>query len=338
MVKLTDAEKGLFGTDARILFQGTDQTVYQLGGADGRVKMTRYGVFPGMNLTYNDVHDADYHLNRAPVGDLIEINHCQEGRMECQYQDSFYYLTPGDLSISRKDTAPYCSSFPTGHYHGVTLLIDPNCAPHCLSCMLEDVNVQPSTIADRFCQGRRCFVARSSPRVKHVFSELYAVPEGIRKGYFKVKVLELLLFLSVLPVPPVELEQRCFTNSQVTLAKEVCQYLTDHMDSKITIQELSGQFNASATLIKSSFRGVYGMSPSAFLRAQKMHSAADLLRNSDRTVLDIAGQFGYDNASKFAKAFRDIIGVSPNEYRSGVEQDSCAPLSSQVGNLPPSGG
>ena len=184
VVKLTDAEKGLFGTDARILFQGTDQTVYQLGSADGRAKMTRYGVFPGMNLTYNDVHDADYHLNRAPVGDLIEINHCQEGRMECQYQDSFYYLTPGDLSISRKDTAPYCSSFPTGHYHGVTLLIDPNCAPHCLSCMLEDVNVQPSTIADRFCQGRRCFVARSSPRVKHVFSELYAVPEGIRKGYF----------------------------------------------------------------------------------------------------------------------------------------------------------
>ena len=153
-----------------------------------------------------------------------------------------------------------------------------------------------------------------------------------------MKVLELLLFLSVLPVPPVELEQRCFTNSQVTLAKEVCQYLTDHMDSKITIQELSGQFNASATLIKSSFRGVYGMSPSTFLRAQKMHSAADLLRNSNRTVLDIAGQFGYDNASKFAKAFRDIIGVSPNEYRSGVEQDSCAPLSSQVGNLPPSGG
>ena len=90
MVKLSDAEKGLFGTDARILFQGTDQTVYQLGGADGRAKMTRYGVFPGMNLTYNDVHDADYHLNRAPVGDLIEINHCQEGRMECQYQDSFY--------------------------------------------------------------------------------------------------------------------------------------------------------------------------------------------------------------------------------------------------------
>ena len=56
-----------------------------------------------------------------------------------------------------------------------------------------------------------------------------------------------------------------------------------------------------------------------------MHGAAELLRSTDRTVLDIAGQFGYDNASKFARAFRDVIGVSPNEYRSGVDQDSCAP-------------
>ena len=64
----------------------------------------------------------------------------------------------------------------------------------------------------------------------------------------------------------------------------------------------------------------------AWLRLQKMHGAAELLRSTDRTVLDIAGQFGYDNASKFARAFRDVIGVSPNEYRSGVDQDSCAPV------------
>ena len=62
-----------------------------------------------------------------------------------------------------------------------------------------------------------------------------------------------------------------------------------------------------------------------YVRAQKMHAAAELLRSTDQTVLDIAGQFGYDNASKFAKAFRDIIGVSPNSYRAGIDRDSCAP-------------
>ena len=53
---------------------------------------------------------------------------------------------------------------------------------------------------------------------------------------------------------------------------------------------------------------------------------AELLRSTDRTVLDIAGQFGYDNASKFARAFRSVIGVSPNAYRGGATADSCAPV------------
>ena len=67
------------------------------------------------------------------------------------------------------------------------------------------------------------------------------------------------------------------------------------------------------------------MTPAAFLRAQKMHAAARLLRESNRTVLDIANQFGYDNASKFAKAFRAVIGVPPNSYRADIDMDSYVP-------------
>ena len=52
---------------------------------------------------------------------------------------------------------------------------------------------------------------------------------------------------------------------------------------------------------------------------------ANRMFHPDDTVLDIAGQFGYDNASKFAKAFRDVVGVSPRQYRAGERYDSCAP-------------
>lgn len=78
-------------------------------------------------------------------------------------------------------------------------------------------------------------------------------------------------------------------------------------DRTLTLKSLSQQFNVSEAQIKSSFTGVYGMSPAAYTRSQRMHCAAALLRETDRTVLDIACQFGYDNASKFARAFRDVI-------------------------------
>ena len=44
-----------------------------------------------------------------------------------------------------------------------------------------------------------------------------------------------------------------------------------------------------------------------------------MLQHSDSTVLEIAGRFGYDNGSKFAAAFKDVMGMTPNEYRSENE-------------------
>ncbi|MFQ9054116.1 MAG: helix-turn-helix domain-containing protein [Oscillospiraceae bacterium] len=233
---------------------------------------------------------------------------------------------PGDLSVARQDVLPTLAAFPTGHYHGITVTVDPGLAPRCLSCFLEDVEVQPAALAEKFCAAGGYFAARSSRRVEHVFSELYQVPEDLRRGYLKVKILELLLFLSALEVPAQpQAAAPGLSRGQVSLARKTADYLLANTESKVTVQELSRHFGASAAQIQASFRGVYGRSPAAWLRLQKMHGAAELLRSTDRTVLDIAGQFGYDNASKFARAFRDVIGVSPNEYRSGVDQDSCAP-------------
>ena len=229
----------------------------------------------------------------------------------------------------RRSAAAAPARFPTGHYHGITVSIDPARAPDCLSCFLEDVEVRPSALIEKFCADSACFVTRSSQGVAHIFAELYSVPEAIRKGYFKVKILELLLFLSAFPVQAAQ-PQHSYPQAQVQLAEQIGAYLLENTERRLTVAELSQRFGASATLINSSFRGVYGMTPAAFLRAQKMHSAAQLLRTSDRTVLDIAGQFGYDNASKFAKAFRSVIGVSPSAYRAGADSDSCAPTAEKA--------
>ena len=217
--------------------------------------------------------------------------------------------------------------FPTGHYHGITVTLDPALAPDCLSCILQDVDVRPSVLAEKFFADSECFVSRSSARVEHIFSELYAVPAGIRRGYFKVKVLELLLFLSALDVAH---EKHGYTAAQVRLARTARDALLASTEDDVTISALAQELGASSSQLAASFRGVYGMTPAAFLRAQKMHSAAQLLRTSDRTVLDIAGQFGYDNASKFAKAFRSVIGVSPSAYRAGADSDSCAPTAEKA--------
>ena len=121
---------------------------------------------------------------------------------------------------------------------------------------------------EKLCPGRTVFTARSSRRVKHVFSELYAVPEDIRKGYLKVKLLELLLFLSTLSPEDGQTPHGC-TAAQVTLAEQVKACLLAESDRTLTLKSLSQQFNVSEAQIKSSFARVYGMSPAAYARSRR---------------------------------------------------------------------
>lgn len=288
--------------------------VRETANADGRFCTTSYSVFDGIDLVYNDAHISNVEMT-APPGDIIEINHCREGRMECRYRDEFCYVAPGDLVIGRADEKSSVTNFPLNHYHGITIRIDVERAPACLSCFLEDVNVRPQAIAEKFCGADSCFIARSNPSVEHIFSELYSVPKEIKKGYFKIKVLELLLFLSVLNTETDGLKNEVYSRSQVDLAKAVSEYLVQNMDRRITLERLSAHFHISGTQIKNVFKGVYGVSLYAYTRALKMESAAYMLEYTDRTVLDIAGEHGYDNSSKFARAFCEVKGVTPSEYR-----------------------
>ena len=48
---------------------------------------------------------------------------------------------------------------------------------------------------------------------------------------------------------------------------------------------------------------------------RKMFRAAELLRGTDMKIIDIAEEVGYCNASKFASAFRDVVGRAPRDYR-----------------------
>ena len=111
------------------------------------------------------------------------------------------------------------------------------------------------------------------------------------------------------------IDNRIVSPSQVALAKEVAAYLTANMYEKITLEHLANKFHVSASAIKSSFKAVYGVSYYSYIKTQKMESAAYMLEYTDKTVIDIANEHGYDNSSKFAVAFRSVKGIAPAEYR-----------------------
>ena len=137
--------------------------------------------------------------NKRPMPDTIEINHCWEGRFECEFQNGDYqYIGAGDLSIHRLSHTTRQTCFPLAHYHGISITIDLPQAQQTLSSLeaiMGDLDIHLETIAERFCREESCYVLRSNREVAHIFSELYAAPPERMAHYLKAKVLELLMLL-----------------------------------------------------------------------------------------------------------------------------------------------
>ncbi|BBC94732.1 helix-turn-helix domain-containing protein [Streptomyces griseofuscus] len=63
------------------------------------------------------------------------------------------------------------------------------------------------------------------------------------------------------------------------------------------------------------FRATFGETPHRYLQRRRVERAMYLLRESDRSVTDIAFEVGFGSPGTFSRTFRDIVGSSPRAYR-----------------------
>ena len=102
---------------------------------------------------------------------------------------------------------------------------------------------------------------------------------------------------------------------QVKIIREIHDHLTEHMEQRVTIEELSHRYLINPTTLKTVFKEVYGNSLAAHMKEHRMEKAAALLRETDMSVAEIAGQVGYESQSKFTAAFKEQFGLLPTAYR-----------------------
>ena len=102
---------------------------------------------------------------------------------------------------------------------------------------------------------------------------------------------------------------------QLETIRRVHETLTADLSSRITIDELSRRFLMNPSTMKEVFKTVYGQSIAAHIREHRMERAAELLRETDASMAEIAAAIGYESASKFSAEFRKAYGALPTEYR-----------------------
>jgi AraC-like DNA-binding protein len=323
-----DGFADFLGPDAKLLAQSGSCTVFQLENDTGNGVVTLYDVFPGAQLCYNDLHlsrvTGHDDAKAAPGAEILVINHCREGRFECELsRGESGYLGDGDMAVSQMPPPMKNSHYPLAHYHGISIMLDVSVATARLEHALKSIGAVPldmKEIKDRLLSKRPFLIMRSSDAISHIFSELYQAPDALKESYIRLKLIELLLFLSVI-VPDEESKRRYFYQTRVNTIKAMREHMTAHLDKQSTLEELSTQWDIPLTAMKNCFKSVFGTPIHAYMREYRMQTASALLRDTDRPIAEIGAKVGYNSHAQFSAAFKATMGMPPSEYRKVLVQN-----------------
>ena len=280
--------------------------------------MSRHTVFDGIDLMFLDVKQETIQFYAKSHTKTFAINHCEEGRIECKFTSGDYlYMGPGDMSIGWHIHADYQHEnyFPTKLFKGIVLLVDVEKAQPVLDALVTEARIDLTQLANRFCEHSDFgMMMEETESVRQIFSSLYKVPDQIKGHYFKLKVIEIFLLLSVISTTNHE-KRSSYRKQQVDIVKAVNEHISTQFMKRITIDSLSDRFDIPTSTLKRCFKGVYGTTIHHYLKECRINAAKRLLQESDQSILEIANAVGYENGSKFTSAFKEATGIIPSAYR-----------------------
>ena len=286
-------------------------------GINGKAVFKVYSIFQGVFIMFSNVEMKEcsdffqYHFN------LLCIDHCREGKIEHKVGNKYHdFLKSGELKISIKKEETEKIIFPLGTYSGITVIFELDVISKEMTEILDGFSNRIHNLRSKYCDETNTYTLSGNESIEHIFSELYTVPLKIQDEYFKIKVIEILLFLEANEVDKCNEQKPYFNKSQIEKIKLIHEFLTQNISKNYTIDDLSKLFNISPTPLKECFKMVYGVPIFTYMQSYRMNYAAKILKdNGDCKIIDVAGLVGYDSPSKFSATFKKKMGVSPRDYR-----------------------
>lgn len=96
------------------------------------------------------------------------------------------------------------------------------------------------------------------------------------------------------------------------------QYIEQHYSEPLVTSEFAKMLNIDRTYFYKLFKEYTGLSPEKYIISLRIQRAKLLISATDLPLSTIGNLVGYENYPPFFSMFKKIVGISPNEYRTQI--------------------
>lgn len=105
------------------------------------------------------------------------------------------------------------------------------------------------------------------------------------------------------------------SNSDLEIQKNMVSFIYQHYAEPLTLNEIAASGNVSRSKCCLIFKHYLQQSPVDFLNTFRLKTSCSLLRNTEKSITEIAFRCGFNHLSYFSKLFFQSFGCTPREYR-----------------------
>lgn len=92
-------------------------------------------------------------------------------------------------------------------------------------------------------------------------------------------------------------------------------FIQKHTAERICVADVARHVQLNAAYFASQFKISFGVTPRRYITTVRVHTAAALLAGSNLAVKQVATQLGYQNIYFFSRQFKQVMRLSPRQWR-----------------------
>ncbi len=105
--------------------------------------------------------------------------------------------------------------------------------------------------------------------------------------------------------------------------KAAVEFIEAYYDRPITISDIAYEINLSAGHLAYRFKEQMGVTLIGYLTNMRIERAKNLLLTTDKKCCNLYYEVGYNSQAYFARKFKEVVGMSPTQFRAAGRSPKC---------------